>query len=220
MDSVQSRFVQYGRRRAAYGAGIDIPDPIMTPALSMAAFALASSLTPGPVNLVALASGARHGWRASLPYVTGATVGFTALLVLAGLGLEQLTRVLPALVSSLRWAGVAFLLFMTWRLATASGELALDGPSRGRPSMLAGAAMQWLNPKAWLATLSGVAVYAAGQLALFAAIYFVICLASIAAWAVAGSALTSTLSNPRAMRRFNAAMAVLLAASAAFMLRA
>jgi threonine/homoserine/homoserine lactone efflux protein len=192
----------------------------MTPVLSMAAFALASSLTPGPVNLVALSSGARHGWRASLPYVTGATLGFTALLVLVGLGLERVTRMLPALVSSLRWAGVAFLLFMAWRLATDSGKLAMDSPSQRRPSMLAGAAMQWLNPKAWLATLSGVAVYATGQLGLFATIYFVICLASITAWAVAGSALTSTLSNPRAMRRFNATMAALLAASAAFMLRA
>ena len=218
--SAQSRFVQYAGRWAAYGSGIGIPVSLMTPVLSMAAFALASSLTPGPVNLVALSSGARHGWRASLPYVTGATVGFTALLVLVGLGLEQVTRMLPALVSMLRWAGVAFLLFMAWRLATDSGKLAVDGASQHRPSMLAGAAMQWLNPKAWLATLSGVAVYAAGQLGLFAAIYFVICLASIVAWAVAGSALTTTLSNPRAMRRFNAAMAALLAASAAFMLRA
>jgi threonine/homoserine/homoserine lactone efflux protein len=192
----------------------------MPPALSMAAFALASSLTPGPVNLVALSSGARHGWRASLPYVTGATVGFTALLLLVGLGLEQVTRVLPTLVAWLRWGGVAFLLLMAWRLAIDSGELAMHDASQRRPSMLAGAVMQWLNPKAWLATLSGVAVYAAGQLGLFATIYFVICLGSIAAWAVAGSTLTSTLSSPRAMRRFNAAMAALLAASAAFMLRA
>ena len=191
----------------------------MTPALSMATFALASSLTPGPVNLVALSSGARHGWRASLPYVSGATVGFTALLVVVGLGLEQVARLLPGLVVALRWGGVAFLLVMAWRLAADSGELALQDSSRRRPSMLAGAAMQWLNPKAWLATLSGVAVYAVGKLALFAAIYFVICGASIAAWAVAGSALAARLANARAVRRFNLAMAALLAASALVMLR-
>ena len=191
----------------------------MTPALSMATFALASSLTPGPVNLVALSSGARHGWRASLPYVSGATVGFTALLVVVGLGLEQVARLLPGLVVALRWGGVAFLLVMAWRLAADSGELALQDSSRRRPSMLAGAAMQWLNPKAWLATLSGVAVYGAGKLALFAAIYFVICGASIAAWAVAGSALAARLANARAVRRFNLAMAALLAASALVMLR-
>lgn len=60
----------------------------MSPALSMAAFALAISLTPGPVNPVALTSGARHGWRAATPHVFGATLGFTALLVLVGLGLR------------------------------------------------------------------------------------------------------------------------------------
>ncbi len=191
----------------------------MSPALSMAAFALATSLTPGPVNLVALTSGARHGWRAAMPYVLGATVGFTALLLLVGLGLREAARVLPALMGALRWGGMAFLLWMAWRLATDDGRVGLAAEGERRPSMLAGAAMQWLNPKAWLATVSGVAVIAAGRLGLFTAIYFAVCLASIAAWAVAGSALGTALGNARAMRRFNAAMAALLAASALVMLR-
>ncbi len=191
----------------------------MSPALSMAAFALATSLTPGPVNLVALTSGARHGWRAAMPYVFGATLGFTLLLVLVGLGVREATHLLPALVAALRWAGMAFLLWMAWRLATDDGRVGLDAAATRRPSMLAGAAMQWLNPKAWLATLSGVAVIAGGRLGLFAAIYFGVCLASIATWAVAGSALAGALANARAMRRFNAAMAALLAASALVMLR-
>ena len=190
----------------------------MSPALSMAAFALATSLTPGPVNLVALTSGARHGWRASMPYVLGATLGFTALLVLVGLGVREAARLLPVLVAALRWAGMAFLLWMAWRLATDDGRVALAQGTRPRPSMWAGAAMQWLNPKAWLATLSGVAVIAGGRLGLFAAIYFAVCLASIATWAVAGSALGAALGNARAMRRFNASMAALLAGSALVML--
>ena len=196
-----------------------LPAPTMSPALSMAAFALATSITPGPVNLVALTSGARHGWRAAMPYVFGATLGFTALLVLVGLGVREAARVLPPLVAALRWAGLAFLLWMAWRLATDDGRIGLDAQSARRPSLLAGAAMQWLNPKAWLATVSGVAVIAAGRLGLFAAIYFAVCLASIATWAVAGSALRTTLGNARAMRRFNATMAALLAASALVMLR-
>jgi threonine/homoserine/homoserine lactone efflux protein len=186
----------------------------------MAAFALATSLTPGPVNVVALSSGARHGWRASLPYVFGATAGFTALLLLVGLGMQQATQALPMLTQGLRWVGGAFLLFMAWQLAGDRGgvDVGTGEGARRRPSLLAGAAMQWLNPKAWLATLSGMAVYGIAQLGLFAAIYFAVCFVSIAAWAVAGSTLTSLLADGRVLRRFNIAMAALLAASALVML--
>ena len=183
----------------------------------MAAFALATSLTPGPVNVVALSSGACHGWRASLPYVLGATAGFTALLLLVGLGLQQVMHALPMLTQGLRWAGCAFLLFMAWRLAVDRSGVAVGAGTSRRPSMLAGAAMQWLNPKAWLATLSGMAVYGIAQVGLFAAIYFAVCFASIAAWAVAGSTLGGVLATGRALRRFNIAMAALLAASAVVM---
>jgi threonine/homoserine/homoserine lactone efflux protein len=185
----------------------------------MAAFALATSLTPGPVNVVALSSGARHGWRASLPFVFGATAGFTLLLVLVGLAMQQAARAMPLLAPALRWAGGAFLLAMAWRLGTDRGRLDVAASSTRHPSLLAGAAMQWLNPKAWLATLSGMAVHASGQVGLFAAIYFVVCFVSIAAWAVAGSALAAMLADARRLRRLNIAMAALLAASAVVMLR-
>ena len=190
----------------------------MNTLLSMAAFALASSITPGPVNLVALDTGARHGLRASLPYVTGATIGFTALLLLVGLGVQGLVAVLPATTRALRWAGALFLLFMAWRLAmpTAEPGHAADVATR-RPSFLAGAAMQWLNPKAWLASLAGMAAYAAGgqaRVAIFAGIYFAVCWASVACWAAAGRALGAALKQERRVRWFNRAMAALLAATA------
>ena len=74
----------------------------------MAAFALAASISPGPVNLVALSAGARYGLRASLRHVTGATLGFTLLLLAVGLGLQQLLQQLPPLKMLLHWSGVAF----------------------------------------------------------------------------------------------------------------
>jgi threonine/homoserine/homoserine lactone efflux protein len=124
----------------------------MTPdtLLAMALFALVASITPGPVNLVALHSGARHGLRASLPYVSGATTGFTVLLLLVGLGVQWLANALPTMTHAIRWAGVAFLLFMAWQLATSKGESGGGRPdgTAPRPSFVAGAALQWLNPKA------------------------------------------------------------------------
>lgn len=188
---------------------------------SMAAFALASSISPGPVNIVALSSGAQHGFRASMRHVTGATVGFTLLLLLTGAGLHELLARVPAMMRATQLAGAAFLLWMAWKLARDNGALDLSGTSKG-PSMLAGAAMQWLNPKAWVASVAGMGAFAAGgEAALvwqFAALYFVVCYVSIASWAYAGTFLRSHLHHPAGMRLFNRGMALLLAASALYLL--
>jgi threonine/homoserine/homoserine lactone efflux protein len=193
----------------------------MTLYLSMTAFALASSISPGPVNIVALGTGAQHGLLASLRHVSGATLGFTVLLLLTGLGLYELMAGWPQLIGLIRWCGIAFLFYLAWKLAADSGELAFDATARG-PSLLSGAAMQWLNPKAWLAAVSGMGAFAADGDGIlvwrFAAIYFVVCYLSILCWAWAGAALRGHLSNPRRIRRFNRAMALLLAASAAWLL--
>ncbi|MEK0364107.1 LysE family translocator [Pseudomonas sp. CBC3] len=189
--------------------------------LSMAAFALASSISPGPVNIVALSAGAQFGLRQAMRHVSGATIGFTLLLLLIGLGLSELLLRWPWLTQSIRLAGVAFLLYMAFRLAIDDGSLDADKPAV-RPSMLYGAAMQWLNPKAWLASVAGMGLFAAAGDApsvwRFAAIYFVICYASLACWAYAGTFLQHYLNNPVRVRLFNRIMAALLSGCAAYLL--
>ncbi|MEX6500640.1 LysE family translocator [Pseudomonas zhanjiangensis] len=193
----------------------------MSVLLSMAGFALAASISPGPVNLVALSSGARFGLRASLRHVTGATLGFTLLLLALGLGLQQLLSQWPALAALIRWSGVAFLLYMACCLALDEGRLA-GGAALRAPSLFTGALMQWLNPKAWLAALAGMSAYAAdgdlGVVGQFAALYFLICYLSIACWAYAGAFLGAYLKSPRRMRLFNRSLAALLVGSAAYLL--
>lgn len=192
----------------------------MSIALSMAAFALATSITPGPVNVVALGAGARYGLRASLRHVTGATAGFTLLLLMVGLGLHEMLVQWPMLARAIRWAGVAFLLYVAWRLAADDGRIDDAGTTRG-PSLMMGATMQWLNPKAWLASVAGMGAYvASGEKALvwqFAAIYFVVCFLSIACWAWAGASLRHALRQPARVRFVNRSMAALLAVSALYL---
>ncbi|MCY1420187.1 Cysteine/O-acetylserine efflux protein [compost metagenome] len=191
--------------------------------LSMAAFALASSISPGPVNIVALSSGARHGLAASLRHVTGATVGFTLLLVLIGLGLHEVLLFWPWLTSAIQWAGVLFLLYMAWKLARDNGELGKDEALKA-PSFWYGALMQWLNPKAWLACVAGMGAFAANGEAIrvwqFAWVYFVICYLSIACWAFAGTFVRHYLNNAAGVRLFNRLMAALLAACALYLMAA
>lgn len=103
----------------------------MSVLFSMAAFALASSITPGPVNIVALSSGAQFGFQASLRHVGGATLGFTLLLVLIGLGLHELLAMWPFLTRAIQLFGVAFLLFMAYKLATDDGRFDAGGGGQG-----------------------------------------------------------------------------------------
>jgi threonine/homoserine/homoserine lactone efflux protein len=198
-------------------------DRSMTSYLSMSAFALASSISPGPVNVVALTAGAQYGLTASMRHVTGATVGFTLLLLLTGLGLHEFLSHWPHLAKLIQWAGVAFLLFMAYKLAVDDGRLGTKAAAKG-PSMLSGAAMQWLNPKAWLASIAGMGAYAANGDSLlvwqFAVIYFAICYGSIACWAYAGSYLRQYLSTPKWVQLFNRSMALLLAGSAVYLIGA
>ncbi|WP_049127210.1 LysE family translocator, partial [Burkholderia cenocepacia] len=101
------------------------------------------------------------------------------------------------------------------------GRLSAD-PHVAGPSAASGAAMQWLNPKAWLACVAAMGAYAAdgdrAQVWQFAALYLVICFASIACWGYAGASLRHRLANARRMRVFNRLMALLLAGSALFLL--
>ncbi|MBF8745158.1 LysE family translocator [Pseudomonas putida] len=191
----------------------------MSLSLSMATFALAASISPGPVNVVALASGASHGLRKSLGHVTGATLGFCLLLVLSGLGLHALLQQWPVFGLALHWGGVAFLLFMAWKLANDTGELDSTG-RQPAPSAWHGAAMQWLSPKAWLAAVAGVGAYTGGEhslLWLFTWIYAPICFLSVTCWAWAGSVIRHYLRDPRYLRWLNRGLAGLLVLSTVYL---
>ncbi|MDB2449047.1 LysE family transporter, partial [bacterium] len=81
----------------------------------MAAFSLAASISPGPVNLVGLSSGSRYPLPVGLIFVTGATLGFIVLFLAIGLGLHAVLSDWPLLMAALRWGGIAFLLYLAWQ---------------------------------------------------------------------------------------------------------
>ncbi|WP_426127748.1 LysE family translocator [Pararhizobium sp. PWRC1-1] len=187
--------------------------------LSMATFSLAASISPGPVNIVAMSTGMRHGLGRSMRF-TGASVGFAVLLILIGLGLSAAVNWLPNLLASIRWAGVLFLAYMAIALAADGGGLSAN-TRPAAPSAIDGALLQWLNPKPWLASTAGMGVFAAGtdlpRLLIFAAIYFVVCYVSVSCWAMAGMALRQWVTNSSRIRIMNRFLAALVAATAAYL---
>jgi threonine/homoserine/homoserine lactone efflux protein len=189
--------------------------------LAMSAFALAMSISPGPVNMVIVASGAQHGFGRTLPFVTGATLGFTVLLLLVGVCLQGSVDANSSWLKVLAFAGSAFIAYVGYRLAGAPPEIVLESSRRPAPTFKQGLLLQWLNPKAWVACASGVSLFADPKawstLSLFATTYALICFASLAAWALMGDRMSTVLTNPRRMRAFNLIMGGLLIATAAHM---
>ncbi|MDX1552218.1 MAG: LysE family transporter [Marinobacter sp.] len=189
--------------------------------LPMSAFALAASISPGPVNLVCLSSGTRYPVSRGLIFVTGATLGFVALFIAVGLGLYSLLIVVPVVDVLLRWAGVLFLLYLSLKLAMDSGHLPESGNDTA-PGFGTGALMQWLNPKAWLASASGIGAYTSAnnleEVLLFAALYLPICWLSLASWVYAGAGLRRYVQQPVVLVTINRVLALLLAASCLYLI--
>lgn len=185
----------------------------------MAAFSLAASISPGPVNLVGLSSGSRYPLPVGLIFVTGATLGFIVLFLAVGLGLHAVLSDWPLLMAALRWGGIAFLLYLAWQLLRDNGELG-EAEAQVAPGFLTGVLMQWLNPKAWLASLAGIAAYTDGSLAQllwFALVYLPICWLSLSVWVLVGAFLRRWVQRPKVLVAVNRTLAVLLALSCLFL---
>lgn len=189
--------------------------------LSMGAFALAASISPGPVNLVCLSSGTRYPVAQGLIFVTGATLGFVLLFLAIGLGLYSAMQLVAGLDNLLRWLGAAFLLYLSLQLMRDNGRLPEDR-KLSAPGFFTGALMQWLNPKAWLASASGIAAYTNGQdiwqVAAFAGLYLPICWLSLSCWVYTGAHLQRYVHRPQTLIVINRTLALLLALSTLYLL--
>jgi threonine/homoserine/homoserine lactone efflux protein len=193
--------------------------PLASPGLlgPLALFTLVSFITPGPNNAMLAASGLTFGLRRSLPHLLGVNLGFTAMVVLVGLGLGGLFTRLPVLYEALKYAGSAYLLWLAWKIA-ASGPLR-DGTERGSPfTFIQAVLFQWVNPKAWVMSVGIIAAYTPrngflGNLGIAAIVCVVVGLPCIGAWLVCGNALRRWLHRPGMIRAFNVTMALLLVAS-------
>jgi threonine/homoserine/homoserine lactone efflux protein len=185
--------------------------------IAIVAFAFVSSITPGPNNMMLMASGANFGVRRTLPHMAGVSVGFGIMVLVVGLGLAGVVMTQPWLFGSLRWVGAAYLLYLAYKIATADG-LGSKGSATRPMTFLQAAAFQWVNPKAWAIALGAVTTYATKDRLILdvAIITFLISVVNapcISLWAVFGVAMKHILNRPASLRAFNICMALLLVAS-------
>ncbi|PIT72937.1 LysE family translocator [Limnohabitans sp. B9-3] len=192
--------------------------------LSMAVFAFVTSVTPGPNNMMLLASGANFGTRATLPHILGISCGHFIMLMAVGLGLGELFMRVPAIYQAMQVLGMAYLLYLAWGIVRSGppavpGDATLGSVASAKPLGFWGAAaFQWVNPKAWVMTLGFFSNYLPqqanlGLIAAAALLFSLVNFPSVAVWAVMGARLGHYLQVTLYRRIFNGSMALLLVAS-------
>ncbi|TGQ42718.1 MULTISPECIES: LysE family translocator [unclassified Mesorhizobium] len=192
--------------------------------LALLVYAFVTSITPGPNNFMLLASGVNFGFVRTVPHMLGIGIGFLLLLLAVGFGLGTVLTAFPVLHTGLKIAGGTYLLYLAWKIAM-SRSLGAKSEVEARPMrFINAAAFQWVNPKAWVMAITGIAVYTDPgrpflSVMLISAAFAFIMLPSISTWAGFGMALRGFLSDPLRLKWFNVAMGVLLAATLWPMLR-
>ncbi len=183
--------------------------------LALISFAFVTSVTPGPNNLMLMASGVNFGFRRTLPHMLGVSLGHGLMVFLVGLGLSGVFQAVPASKLVLKAVSVAYMLWLAWKIAHAAAPG--EGKIAAQPmTFLQAAAFQWVNPKAWAMALGAISNYAQGGVSAAVVVCLVfacINLPSVSLWAYAGERLRAFMSNPRRLVPFNWTMAVLLVLS-------
>jgi threonine/homoserine/homoserine lactone efflux protein len=185
--------------------------------MPFATYSLVMSITPGPNNVMLTASGATFGFRKTIPHILGVLAGFSVVLFGVCAGLDVVFTRWPQLQTVLRWAGAAYLVYLGWRILR-SGE-AQATESRKPLTALEAAGFHFLNPKAWMMTLTAAAMFLPRELGLLAGSSYMVGvmavtnLPCITVWALFGSSMRGFLARSAGRLAFNIVLALALVAT-------
>ena len=196
--------------------------------LALLIFSTAMSFSPGPNTTLSTALAANHGLRRALRFCLAVPAGWTLLLLATGLGLGALVTGVPALTWAIKLAGAAYMVWLAWKLGGAR-QLAQVDASRLDVTFTQGVGLQFLNIKAWMLALTltaGWVVNAGGQpatnpgerLAIITVVMLLFAFTSNFLYAVMGSLLRDWLTQGARLLWFNRALALVLVATAGWMM--
>src|SRR2546426_1137758 len=162
------------------------------------------------------AAGARAGVLRGLPCLLGVTTGMALMMFLVPFGLASLVLAHPLALKMLRWGGAAFLLWLSWKIATSAGHI--DSTPGGDPIGYLGAAVfQWVNPKSWLVSASAAATFLSAdagspvvQSAYLGGLFVLAAFPSCLLWLAFGATVPRALPSRGRLGTFNILMGALL----------
>lgn len=181
-------------------------------------FAFSTTITPGPNNVMIMSSGVNYGIRASMPHFLGICLGFPVMVLLVGFGFGVVFEKFPNLHQLIKVAGVAYLLWLAWHIATAEPK-AIEKGTRKPFSFWQAALFQWVNAKAWMMASGAVAAYTTvtgnpvTEVLAITLAFLLMAFPCVGIWLLFGSLLRKVLSNALFQRIFNITMGLILVAS-------
>ena len=179
-------------------------------------FAASMVGTPGPANMVLLSAGARFGLRRALPFVAGVLLGKQLIIWPIGFGLMEVAGRAPLAFEMLKWASVAYIFWLAWRIA---GSRISEAKQTKVPGFFAGLIVHPLNPKAWAMITVGFTSFVADDTAKFpATLAIALSLASVQLvlhplWTLGGQAIASRMAGQQSEKYLMWVLAGLTVAS-------
>ena len=189
---------------------------------SLFVFAASQVGTPGPANMAMMATGARFGFRAALPFVAGVVLGKQLIIWPMGFGLMELAQNAPVVFETLKWASAAYILWLAWRVANL--RLGPRNKDARAPGFLAGLIVHPLNPKAWAMIVTAFTGFVAAGTQTFqatatiAAILLTCQVVLHPVWTFAGDRIASVVAGRPSEQYLMWTLAGLTAASVLFVL--
>ena len=183
--------------------------------LAITLFAISSTITPGPNNIMIMTSGLNFGIKKSLPHFFGICLGFPVMVILVGLGFSLLFTKYPLFHETIKIAGVLYLIYLAWLVAHSAEASSVNKPAKPL-SFINAALFQWVNPKAWVMATGAISAYtsAASDIAIqvisIAVIFCLMAFPCVGTWMVFGAGLRKYLHDPKHQKAFNITMASLL----------
>ncbi|MDA9556042.1 LysE family translocator [Vibrio sp.] len=186
--------------------------------LAVLLFALSTTITPGPNNIMLMSAGVNFGFKQSLPHLLGIAIGFPLMVAAVGFGFSTIFTLIPNLHFVIQCIGIVYLLYLSWLIARSHSQN-FNTTSTSKITFKKAALFQWVNPKAWVMAVGSIATYTASdanlswQVIFIALSFFLVAIPCLSIWLMFGQLLSKCLSNPTYLRLFNYAMAILLVSS-------
>ena len=194
---------------------------------SVVAFSFAMSVTPGPNNTITFNTALNYGFFRAMPYMLGVSLGLPVMMIVVSWGLRDFLGAYPEVYRYLGYAGALYILYLSWKIATAvpfdAGGVPDEKNKTRRPAFWNAVLFQWMNPKAWILVLTATTVYVGADrspanLFFLCTVFFLACFVSLILWGYAGSLSGRFIRSPRVYRVLNIGMGLLLASSVVSML--
>ena len=185
--------------------------------LSIFLFSLVMTITPGPNNIMILASGLNFGIRKSIPHLLGIAFGFPIMLIAVGFGLDSLVTQIPGIHLFVKVAGVGYLLFLAYKMFVTTQQKKLNQGAKPL-TFIQAVLFQWVNPKAWVMIFSGIGVFTTSTdmqttTLILALSFFIAIFPCNGSWLFLGSQMKKLIKTDFHYKVFNRTMAILLLVS-------